>query len=305
MAAGNQFEIKRRETFSEGIFRILEQLNSDTARLMMAKSRMHLSVHEARKNLKKLRAVLRLIRHEIGAEQYTELNTFYRLVAQQVAPVRDVTSQIELLENFENKIQAPGLRKVILKSIGITKKKRKKEFAEFYRKKIQDKVFNELRANAEVLKRLNIAGNAGIFIGKSVNKIFKDTLKCMQAAEKEGSNEAYHDFRKKVKYLMYQMMILKNAWPKYFESYISELDELQKHLGNLHDLNILNNLVVEGEVFDLDKKQKDAFLKYIYPRRASLKKQIHQIGSRIFVENSRSFSQRLLGIWNNSGFKII
>ena len=300
MSISRQFEIKKRETFEQGIHRLLEQLNTDTAKLLMSGSRAHLSVHEARKNIKKLRAILRLIRHEIDIETYQELNAFYREIAQQIGPVRDVTSQIELFEKFETNIKSPALRRAIEKAIRLTKNRRKKEFDIYYKNKVREKVAKELLLKTETFKQLNIHGESDIFIEKSVRDIFKKTIQRMKIAEKDGGNEAYHNWRKTVKYFMFQMMILKNAWASYFEAYIGEMNEMQKLLGDLHDLNIVNNFVVEGELFQLDKKQKDALLNYIYPRRAALKKQIHQIGNRLFIEDSLTFASRLNAIWKNS-----
>jgi CHAD domain-containing protein len=302
MPPSKQFEIKKRETFGQGIHRLLEQLNEETARLIVPGSRVHLSIHESRKNIKKIRAVLRLIRHEIGEEKYREFNAFYSESGQQVAMLRDDTSIIELLENFKMAIKSPALKKVIQKSIRLTIKKREKEFAEFHKNKNDIKLNKLLLKKTEELRHLNIPSNPEIFILQSIGKVHRSTIKRMKLAETEGSKEAYHNWRKQVKYLMFQMMMLKNAWPLFFEAYIAELDKLQKLLGNLHDLDILNSLVVEGTLLALDKKQKEALLKYIYPHRASLKKQLHLIGRQVFAESSPAFSKRLLGIWNNSGF---
>jgi len=302
MTVTKQFEIKKRETFEQGIHRLLEELNTETARLLVAGSRMHISIHEARKNIKKLRAVLRFIRHGIGEEKYQELNTFYGETGQKIALLRDDTSIIELLENFKTNIKSPDLQRVIQKSIRLTKKKREIEFADFHKNKTDIRLSNSLSGKMNVLKQLDIKGSPEIFIMKSIQKVYINTAKRMKLSETEGTNEAYHNWRKQVKYLMFQMILLKNVWPKFFEAYIEELNKLQRLLGNLHDLNIVNNMIVEGSFFQLDKNQKKTLLKFIYPHRTNLKKQVHIIGNMLFAESSQTFSQRLLGIWNNSAF---
>jgi CHAD domain-containing protein len=304
MATGKQFEIDKRETFEQGIIRLLVQLNTDISRQIVSGSRVHISIHEARKNIKKIRSILRLVRHEIGEEIYHELNTFYRESGQQVAQLRDDTSIIELLEGSKKRIKSGDLQLAIQKSIRLTKKKRETEFIEFHKNKTDIQLSKAFDEKAKVLSRLQISGNPEIFIMKSLNKIYINTTKRMKLAEAEGTNEAYHNWRKQVKYLMFQMMLLKNAWPNFFNAYIIELGNLQKLLGNLHDLDILNSLVVKGDLLPLNKNQKGILLKYIYPRRASLKKQVHTIGNLLFTESSPAFSKRLLGIWMNSGFKI-
>lgn len=300
MTVNRQLEIRTKENFRNGIIRLLEQLNKDTARLMVARSRVHLSVHEARKNVKKIRAVLRLVRYEIGNDQYRELNTFYQGIGQQVAILRDETSLIELLENFRLRVNSGAMEKVIRKSIKQTVKKRKKEFDDFYKKKNHQMIHDQLSERFNGIRKLEITGDPNLFIIKSIGKIYSDCLTAMNKTKKDTSDATYHNWRKQVKYLMYNMMILKNAWPSFFETYIAELDELQKALGNLHDLNLFNGLVVEADLFSLDKKQKDLMLRFIYPRRKALKLQIHQISDRLFSEDKTSFSKRIYGIWQNS-----
>lgn len=300
MSAGKQFEIGKKETFEQGILRLLVQLNTDVSRQIVAGSRVHISIHEARKNIKKIRAILRLVRHEMGEELYHELNTFYRDSGQQVAQLRDDTSIIELLENAKKRIKSVDLQFAIQKSVRLTKKKREVEFIDFHKNKTDIQLSKAFAEKVTVLCRLEIYGNPEIFILKSVNKIYINTIKRMKQAEAVGTNEAYHNWRKQVKYLMFQMMLLQNAWPNFFKAYISELNELQKLLGNLHDLDILNSLIVEGNVLALNKNQKGVLLKYIYPHRANFKKQVRLYGNLLFAENSMSFSKRLLGIWMNS-----
>ena len=56
------------------------------------------AVHEARKDMKKLRALLRLVRGELGERVYQAENTCFRDTARELAGVRDDVSVQELLD---------------------------------------------------------------------------------------------------------------------------------------------------------------------------------------------------------------
>jgi hypothetical protein len=96
---------------------------------------------------------------------------------------------------------------------------------------------------------------------------------------------------------MYQLSILQNAWPTYFKTYINELSKLGNLLGKLHDLNLFNEHVHARELIVLNPSQKKDVLKYIYKKRAELKKRIEKIGERLFTESSDAFAMRLYDMW--------
>ncbi|MCK4751050.1 MAG: CHAD domain-containing protein, partial [Bacteroidales bacterium] len=75
----NGFSISKRETVKENIDRILlEQVDYILGHCEGEQEDMHKSIHEIRKSIKRIRAVLRLIREEIGYSTYYRENVFYR-----------------------------------------------------------------------------------------------------------------------------------------------------------------------------------------------------------------------------------
>jgi len=67
------------------------------------------AVHEARKDMKKLRALLRLVRGEIGDEVYAEENARFRDTARQLSGVRDADVMILTLADLEKRYgELPG-----------------------------------------------------------------------------------------------------------------------------------------------------------------------------------------------------
>src|SRR5436190_15203214 len=59
------------------------------------------AVHEARKDMKKLRALLRLVRGELGEELYVHENTVFRDTGRQLSGVRDADVMIHTLSDLE------------------------------------------------------------------------------------------------------------------------------------------------------------------------------------------------------------
>jgi CHAD domain-containing protein len=294
MKSAVDLEIRKRENFRQGILRMLDTLHNHSARLIVAGSRQHISVHELRKNIKKIRGILRLIRHEIGHDSYHELNDYYRTIAREVAVLRDDTSQIELLQSMSKKVNSADIKRTISSSIRQVEKKRKNEFDRFYDagKHIRVRALFNIQKGKN--HYLGFQGDPGFFILKSLKRIHHRARSSFEVSTFYKNDEVYHYWRKQVKYLMYQLNILNNAWPSYFKIYISELNKLGNLLGKLHDLNLFNEHVHEKQLIVLNDEQKKEMLRYIYKRRAVLKEKVEKTGERLFNESSEDFSHIIL-----------
>lgn len=300
MGGKKVLEIRNRENFREGIMRLLDTLHDNSAKFIVAGSRQHFSIHEMRKNLKKIRGIIRLLRYEIGNEKYHELNDFYRSIAKRIAVLRDDTSQIELLENMKERIRSPEIKRPFSSAIRQIEKKRKAEFERFLASGQQQKIQQLILDQKEIIRELDFRGDPELFILKSLSRIHRRARSAYELTGFLKQDEIYHYWRKQVKYLMYQLTILNNAWPSFFKTYINELDKLSDLLGKLHDLSLLNRHIHEKKIISLNKKQKEIILNFIYKQRAMLKKKISKTGEKIFNESSDAFAVRVYDIWNTS-----
>jgi CHAD domain-containing protein len=65
----------------------------------------------------------------------------------------------------------------------------------------------------------------------------------MAQALERNSDEAFHEWRKEVKYLRYQLEALRTIAPEGLGSRITVLTDLGEVLGFEHDLTVLTNLI--------------------------------------------------------------
>ncbi len=83
------FELSEAERLSDGLRRLsLEEFDRAIGGLLHG-SDVDVAVHEARKSMKRLRAVLRMIRGELGEERYRRENEALRNTARLIGSVRD------------------------------------------------------------------------------------------------------------------------------------------------------------------------------------------------------------------------
>ena len=88
------------EHVPEGVIRLVsEEVDYAIVQLGNEANDRDEAVHEARKSLKKIRAIMRLIRYEIGEDTYQQQNAFYRDLGRMLAPLRDAFVVTQTMED--------------------------------------------------------------------------------------------------------------------------------------------------------------------------------------------------------------
>jgi CHAD domain-containing protein len=108
-----------------------------------------------------------------------------------------------------------------------------------------------------------------------------------------GDVEASHDWRKRVKDLWYQQRLIAPAWPAVLEAQAEEAHVLSEHLGDDHDLAVLEERLAAGVpavAADLDP-----VVELIGRRRAELGERSLRLGARVYAESPRAFERRIAG----------
>jgi hypothetical protein len=116
------------------------------------------AIHCARKDVKKARAVLRLVRSEIGKKTFCRITELLREAAHQLAAPRDAYVKVQTLRNltrhFKGQLAAGALRYVRAEF----RKARDEEVQEFAKKKTVRSVERTLRRVAKELDCLKVRG---------------------------------------------------------------------------------------------------------------------------------------------------
>ena len=105
------YRLKLGEPVPGGIQRIVREEIEAAARHLSGKGAAGRdeAIHEARKNVKKIRGVLRLMRPELG-EIYGLENTFFRDVGRQLSQFRDAGATVETFDALRKKYRGEVVR---------------------------------------------------------------------------------------------------------------------------------------------------------------------------------------------------
>jgi CHAD domain-containing protein len=246
------------------------------------------AVHTTRKHIKKIRALLRLIRQEIGQEIFQEEDQRARGVARAFSGSRDARVQLQLLEKLR--------RQTYLDSAGFSKTSSalEKEMAAHTDR------FGPRRREA----RTTLQETCDRLEGWPLDELGMDDLCCalqrsyrrgrkgLRRAGAESTAENFHSLRKRVKEVWYQTRILQCLNPAVMCAMADAAKTLGQELGDLHDLALFRNRL-EAEEGGRDD-ERIVLLGLICTRESELEQIALDLGARFFAEKPLAFERRLL-----------
>lgn len=289
------YRLKESEGFSEGIKRIvLEQLDKALDNLKPAVRNKDEAIHDARVSIKKIRAVLRLIRDSLGKKVYEEEDTAYRDAGRTLSSVRDSAALLEivekLIEHFSDQLSS-GAFTSVLTPLRQSKRKGLQD-----RKKAMRDTAKALRqARKRVRDWPDIGHHQSLTVG--LKRVFKSGRTNFAAAYAQPGIETFHEWRKQVKHLLYQTRVLRPLWETMMKAMTAELETLGEYLSDDHDLAILREKVSEQLDQSENRTEIEALVALIDQRRNELQLSAKALGERIYAERPRAFVSRCETYW--------
>jgi CHAD domain-containing protein len=253
------------------------------------------AIHETRKALKRLRALVRLLRMELGERRYQREYAILRDAARRLAGARDAEVMVDtldaLLQRYPRKL---GRRRPLI----ALRERLAAERAMAARRTLEDhalraQVLRDLCGLRERAQRWDLPERPGLTIVESdLRRIYRQGRQRMHLLERgKGDAHAMHEWRKRVKDLRYAAEILS------LRSIARPADRLGEVLGEEHDLVVLAGLLsppgrapFKGK---RGKRARKALLKRIARRRRRLRRRALREGERLYRRRPKKFLRRV------------
>ena len=290
------YRLDHHETVAEGIKRIaLEQIDKAFEQMKSTSGSQGDAIHDARVCFKRIRAVLRLVQAEIDDDIFRQENVCYRDAGRRLSAIRDTAAMLEtfakLTDRFADQLTADAfaeLRRPLRQSSTARRLEKKKAMLAVA------KILGTARRRVESWP---IHHNGFATLREGVQRVYKQGRQSFAKACEQPSVENFHEWRKRVKCLRYQIRILKPIWPMMMDRLADELNTLGEYLSGDHDLAILRQRVLESAQTSGDRTDLEALVALIDQRRGELQVEARLLGERVYVEKPRAFSGRLQVYW--------
>jgi len=279
------------------------------------------AVHETRKALKRLRALMRLLREELGRRRFARENAVLRDAGRRLAGARDAEVMVATLDGLVRRHPKP-----LSASAGV---KRLRAQLEAERERAAASgltdpaavgdVVDELRAmrrrvsrwrlssrgSGSIAKR-GLAGRGSGTVQDGLQRLYRQGRRRRRQARRTASTEDLHAWRRRVKDLRYSAEMLsparlpakKDAGGRRHARRLRDIarlaDRLGETLGEEHDLALLSALAYERrDLFKGDRATRKLLLKLIERRRRRLRRRAMRMGDDLYRHGPRRFVRRI------------
>ncbi|MEJ2596624.1 MAG: CHAD domain-containing protein [bacterium] len=257
------------------------------------------TIHQSRKSIKRIRAILKMIRDEAGYSFYFRENRFFRDLSRQLSPARDLSVQVQTLEllekNCPEEMEAPEvmhLREHLcsLKEDHFERLTGPGGRLSTYKGELDRAVF---RINNTLYMRDDF-----VSIENGISKTYRRARQYLKEIHGDLSNEVFHEYRKYCRYVQYQIELIQPLFPAVLKGYASALDDYSKRLGKIRDLQRFE-IYLQQELPDLiADSTRENILHAVEKLGLKYKEGVYKNGGRIFAEKPRNFMDRIHRYWN-------
>jgi CHAD domain-containing protein len=244
------------------------------------------AVHGARKDMKKLRALLRLVRGELGEQRFARENACFRDAARELAGARDADVMLETLGSLDLPAGLGWeLRKVIQAS-------HRRDGAGDDREAAGRNAVAILKEGRGRVGDWPLEDDSFEALAGGLERTYRRGRRDFKATRAKPSVEALHEWRKRVKDLWYHQTLLRRLWPPVMTAVGDEAHELSDRLGDDHDLAVLADWFKEHTESDPDLQAA------IDRRRAELQRDAFALGARLYADKPSAYVRRLERLWD-------
>lgn len=255
------------------------------------------SIHEARKSLKKARALLRLVQPHLGLV-YRQENECLRQIARELSEFRDASAILDTFRDLRKKY-AEELAGPEIDAADRAIRKRKQDLEQSgLLEEALPRLADGIEKAAGRAKKLNVPADGFEAIGAGLKNRFRRGRKAMFRARVHPAPENYHEWRKRVKDHWYHARLLESSWTEMMKVYADELKALQEWLGDDHNLTVVWDVLLR----ELNFREDDATMKKLLPviveEQEKLREQSFGLGRRIYAQKAGAVVRRLESLWN-------
>jgi CHAD domain-containing protein len=291
------FRLKLDEPIEKGFRRIAaEQIQRARAQITACQNPAA-EIHEARKCMKRIRALLRLGREGLGDSVFRAENARFRSIAAAMAPARDRTVVQQTLIRLA--AACDGATSRAFERLDAALQHPQAPVAGSTPSHVDDLPAQLDRALRQ-MRRLQISPNTFETIERGLVWNYRRGLRRLDEAFAQGTDEAFHDWRKCVQIHWRHMALLSRAAPPLFEAHIATARELSQILGDDHDLAMLKDRVAALAPDAFSAGDRDTVERVIAAHQTMLRQSAHLRGQMIFAEKPKAHGRRIAAIWKGA-----
>ncbi|MFV1961729.1 MAG: CHAD domain-containing protein [Acidimicrobiia bacterium] len=308
----SKLQLGQAEPLGVGMKRVaMEQLELGAGGFFDGEDQFRSAVHDSRRAIKKVRSLLRLVRGELTDKIYRYEDKSLRNTGRLTSELRSSAVVVEaasLVEDLYGEMLAEGMFEELISRLA-----QRRDVIELRALEDPDmigRVVGDMERAYHRYSAWPTDPDARKVYGLGIRDRFKSIQSGLADTYERGRTEMvtaytrptvlhFHLWRKRAKYLRYQMEFLVPLWPEVVVGMAVTLDRLGLLLGEDHDLAELLTLIHERPDMCPSPRERSLFSALVTQRRAELQLAAEILGRRIYAENPDSLRLRFGEYWES------
>lgn len=254
------------------------------------------AVHEARRHIKKTRALLRLVRTALGG-RFDTSNRRLRIANRMLSAVADGESAVDTLDRVHAKYgdrlprrTVGALRTALLdREQHIDRKAR--------RDRVLPRVATILRHELQALLAWRLRRRGFRAVADGLERTVRRMRLAARRAESAPTVDRYHSWRCRAKDLWLQVRLLEGRCRRRLLTDERRLEALDGYLGEYHNIVLLERVLVDDAIVS---RRETARCLHVFRRyQAELRYRATTVGRAIAEEKPKHFVHRVKGLWQS------
>lgn len=250
------------------------------------------AIHEARKSVKKIRAIVRLLRKALGSD-YDAANRRLRAAAQHLSALRDVdvlTETVDGLHGHHRAVFTTTVRDAVRRGL-----RRRQRLAHARASPTMGRAKQLLRRTANWLPRQIRRVSRPSMVEAGVVQGYRRARQAMQPLSLASPASAFHAWRRRTKDHWYHMRLFRRRHAALARR-AQALGRLETLLGDDHDLEVLRTLMIDAPERFGHAKMTAIALGCVDKSQRTLRERALTLGRRLFSTKPRKF-HRAVATW--------
>ena len=252
------------------------------------------AIHKARRRVKKIRALIRLVRPGLGGD-FGPLNKRLRETIQLLAPIADGQGVVHALDQMADRYRedfSPPVFATI--RAGLVEREARAD-----RKAKVERVLQRARATLKAersrVKDWDLHGGGFKTIADGLETSYRRARKAMVTTVEHPTADNYHAWRRRVKEHWFHVRLIERRCGNRLARYKHRLEVLDECLGEYHNFALLRT-ILSADPF-VSRKETARRLRIIRRYQSELRRRATALGARLYNEKPRHFIRRVQAFW--------
>ena len=289
------YQLNLDEHATAGWRRIVHEQIAEAIALLQSGNNVDVAVHETRKAMKRVRALLKLLRPGLSKSDYRRENKRYGDIARELSTLRDkavlAKTASTLATQTIGKSRAAALMLAEASGKGV---------GDPTQSDVAERVANTIAAlerARDVVDKLKLKSKSFAVVRRGLERSYDAGVTCMDRAYGRGEDEDFHEWRKAVQAHWRHMALISRAWPEHFAARVALAKEMSELLGTDHDLYVLIETAESHDASGAEAAGFDGLIRAAKARQNQIRGELKLKGATLFAENASRFVKRVEAYW--------